>query len=211
MDIEMSKEEWVQNQRKAIARFMLKYPVIFKGRKFENNKFKEIWKEICRQTEDGKDSDFVLAMYKSDNDIIHYVFMALFLRLNKQPSEIKIFNVYELLQIYFNNHELYNSILEVQGKIIVVTLGYGEFFNRRYGDFIIHLMEIQKSRACKFWLFFKGEGFYKDYPDIRELMDINEADIYNFGSETDKIKEPSNSDVETINQFRGGYDYDCSL
>jgi len=61
----------------------------------------------------------------------------------------RIFNVYELLDVYFGNHPEFKSLFHIKVPIVVLGEGYNEFPNIRQSDAILQLLDITKRYDSK--------------------------------------------------------------
>lgn len=116
----------------------------------------------------------------SKEDIANAVFLALVLYRGKFFSHMKM-NGYELIDIYLGHQEDVPSLLSLEADVIMITLGYNEFENRRQEDAILQVLDNQVHKGHQMWIFYKGSqaDFKSKFSKLRDEV------FFSGGSEID--------------------------
>lgn len=165
-----------------VKRFKSRYPELFQNKNFDLEALKAVYNQIPEVR------DFMLITYPKD--CMGYSIMTLFMRLGRYEDAL-IINAYTLLDIYLGKSEDYQSISDIENRVVCVYLGYSEFENRRQSDIIEQLMEQQRVHGGKFWLLYKGTDIREKYPKLTPLIEDNQGLVVHlkFKSNVDEEEE----------------------
>lgn len=205
----LSQEEKERILKQMVDYLINHHPGIYRHRDIELPKLQQVFSALNRET----DSDFILATYPDDEELMQYIFSVLMIK-NQIKSDVVILNAFELIEIFFGRDESleicdeekrFNSLLQIRRKLIILDLGIRDIQNKKLEELIIQLMEMQrKRRDGKLWLFFQGYQFDIRYPNVIKLMKLNKAGIYNFRgtlySDTEATRETLDNLITAIRE-----------
>lgn len=145
-----------------LKRLFRRYPEVFKGKKFEGQPFRQVYE----QTEGYGD----LTVFYYDKDIVHYIVAALIMK-EKRYMDINFMNAYQLIDIYLGHVEEITCLSNIDNEVVAVYDGVG-MPNKQKGNILIQVIEQQRMRSNKFWLFYKGtpQKLNTMYTEVAEII-----------------------------------------
>lgn len=90
-------------------------------------------------------------LFKSKKDHASAVCLAILLSLKKFPSLVYM-NSYDLVDIYLQKHEVYESLSSVKSDIFFMTRGYGELPNVQQMNMINYMINQYRAKTVFFYL-----------------------------------------------------------
>ena len=115
-----------------------------------------------------------------------YVQLAIYF-INNKITDYKIFNAYELIDIFLGKHPDYKSFFSIRTGFLVLTFGWNEFENKRQEDVILQMLDICKTRFVPVLFCLKPWISEKAYPLMFRYLHDNQFDFVGFSSKKTKL------------------------
>ncbi len=113
-----------------------------------------------------------ICMKVSFSEPFFYTVLAMYF-INNSVLNFRLFNVYELIEIFLNKHPDFKSLFEIQARYLVLMMGWNEFENRRQEDVILQMLDICKVRGVSVMFCVKESVSESNFPNVFRYMREN--------------------------------------
>ena len=117
----------------------------------------------------NKEQNIFLPIGSNVSEDIVNTYILYFLLKHRLPK-FHVFNVYELLEIFFKCHPDFKTIFELDFDAYVFLEGYNEFANVRQSDIILQMFDLIKRKEKKILYISKKQ---KTDEDIVKYIELN--------------------------------------
>jgi len=166
-------EDYIEKEGRRVAtdelkmrRFRAKYPFLFPIPSPPEEERQKIKRLI---TDEVTGSNIFVS---GTDDYLKYCVAQLIIQ-HGEYIDVTMMNAYRLIYILVGEDEDYPNLNEVKTPNLVIYLGYAELQNKRQGDVIEQIFEIQRVRGHRLWLYYKGSYtvFQNKYPILVDMID----------------------------------------
>lgn len=150
--------------------FILKrYPQVFRGRKWDKNKFYAVYSKVEPQK---------FRVFCSKDNILHYIVITYLVKSGKY-LDLDFFDINRICDIYLNNDEDYQCLSSIKSSLLVINISYG-VPNRQKCNMLLQLIEQQRMNGDSIIIYYDGTrgSFLQEYSELSKYS----SDIVEMGS-----------------------------